>query len=140
MAAFSDYLESGILGYTLRGGSLAQPTKVYLALFTSDPTDAGTGNEVTDSAYARQDAAVGGSISSGWTAPNTSGTGTSVENAKAIEFPAIADGSVTVTHFAVYDATTSGNLLYHGPFATPKTLDVDDIASVAAGSVTVTLK
>lgn len=139
MSAFSDYAEQGILGYLLRGGTFNQPTGTYVALFTSDPTDAGTGNEVADSAYARQDAADGGAISTGWTAPSESGSGYVSSNAKALEFPAIADGQVTVTHFGIYDAATGGNLLFHGAFTTSKTLDVDDVASLAAGSITLTL-
>lgn len=141
MAAFSDYLEEGILNYTLRGQSLTQPTTIYVALFTADPTDANTtANEVDDSAYARQDAADGGAIATGWTAPSVSGSGHVSSNANALEFPPIADGSITVTHFGLYDASTGGNLLYHGEFDTSRTLQVDDVVSVAVGALTITLE
>lgn len=140
MSAFSNYLEQKVLEYTLRGGNLPKPTTIYLALFTSDPTDAGTGTEVSDSAYARQDCADGGAIASGWTAPVVDGIGHSVNNAKEIEFPAFALAVGEVTHFALYDAATSGNLLYHGAFDTPKDLGKGDIASIAPGTVTVALE
>ncbi|CBV42523.1 hypothetical protein [Halomonas elongata] len=140
MAAFSDYLESGILEHTLRGTTLPTPSSIYVALFTSDPTDADTGDEVTDSAYVRQDAAKGDSISSGWTSPTDSGDGKVSSNAKVIQFPPIADGSVTVTHYALYDAQSGGNMLYHGEFTVAKTLEINDVLSVDIGGIQVILR
>ncbi|WP_017430782.1 phage tail fiber protein [Vreelandella jeotgali] len=140
MAAFSDYLEEGILDHTLRGQSLPTPATIYLALYTSDPTDAATGNEVTDSAYVRQDTAKGDSISAGWSSPATSGEGYAVSNAKVLQFPPIADGSVTITHYALYDAQTDGNLLYHGEFTVSKTLEINDVLSVDIGGLQVILR
>ena len=141
MAAFSNFLEQGILNYTLRGQSLTQPTSIYVALFTADPTDANnTANELSDSGYARQDAANGGDIATGWTSPTVSGTGHVCSNAIAMEFPPIVDGSVTVTHFGLYNAATAGDLLYHGAFDTARTLQIDDVVSVSVGSLSITLE
>lgn len=140
MSAFSDYLEDGIINHIFRGSALTQPTAIYVALFSSDPTDANTtANEISDSGYSRQDAADGGVISSGWTAPATSGTSRQTSNAKAMEFPPIVDGQVTVTHFGLYDAATAGNLLFHGAFDTARTLEIDDVVSIAIGALTVSL-
>ncbi|GED43175.1 MULTISPECIES: hypothetical protein [Pseudomonadota] len=140
MAAFSDYLESGILNATLRGQSLSTPSSIYIALFTSDPTDEASGNELTDSAYLRQDAAKGETISNGWTAPTVSGDGMMSSNAKVIQFPPIADGSVTISHYGIFDAQTGGNLLYHGAFTVSKTLEVNDVLSVDIGGVQIILR
>jgi|AntRauTorcE11898_2_1112593.scaffolds.fasta_scaffold103009_1 hypothetical protein len=140
MAAFSDYLESGILDHTLRGQSLPTPATIYLALFTSDPTDASTGQELVDSAYVRQDLAKGGSISSGWTSPATSGEGFAVSNAKVTQFPPIADGSKTISHYGLYDAQTGGNLMYHGEFTVAKTLEINDVLSIDIGGLQVILR
>ena len=57
MAAFSDYLEGAVLDATLRNTSYSSPSTVYLALFTSDPTDAGSGTECSGTNYARQSVA-----------------------------------------------------------------------------------
>ena len=46
MSAFSDYLEAALINATLRGGTYTGGG-VYVALFKADPTDAGTGAEVT---------------------------------------------------------------------------------------------
>lgn len=140
MAAFSDYLEAGILEHTLRGSTLPVPSTIYMALFTSDPTDAKTGIELGDSAYVRQDMAKGGTISSGWTAPATSGTGMAVSNALVIQFPPIADGTVTVTHYGLFDAQIGGNLLYHGSFTVSKTLEINDVLSIDIGGLQVIVR
>ncbi|WP_075881445.1 phage tail fiber protein [Vreelandella massiliensis] len=140
MAAFSDHLEEGILNHTLRGQALSTPATIYMALFTTDPTDAASGNEVTDSAYVRQDMAKGETISSGWTSPSTSGDGTEVSNAKVIQFPPVADGTVTASHYGLYDAQTGGNLLYHGAFTVAKTLEINDVLSIDIGGVKVIVR
>lgn len=140
MSKFSNYTETNIIETTLRGAAFPVPSAVYLALFTADPTDANiTANEVGLAAwpsYVRKDAADGGAISSGWTAP-ADGVST---NAKAITFPPNnGAGNVTVTHIGIYDAATGGNLLYNAPLVASKTLLPGDVISfgIAALSVTV---
>jgi hypothetical protein len=140
MAAFSDYLESGILDHTLRGSTLPTPSTIYLALYTTDPTDGATGAEVIDSAYIRQDMARGGVISSGWTSPTTSGEGKAVSNAQVIQFPPVADGTVTISHYALFDSQTGGNMLYHGAFTVSKTLEINDVLSIDIGGLQVILR
>lgn len=138
MSQFSNYLETNIIESTLRGAAFPIPSAVYVALFTADPTDANvTANEVTLTAwpaYMRQDAAQGGSISSGWTAPSNGQS----SNAKSLTFPANnGTNQVTITHIGLYDASTGGNLLYHAPLQSPKTLLVTDVLSFAIGSLAV---
>lgn len=139
MSQFSDYLEQNIIQTTLRGQAMPVPTGTFVALFTSDPTDSGSGDEVDTAAwpaYERQDAAQGGSVDSGWTSPSDGVT----SNAKALTFPANdGAGAVVVTHIGVYDAATGGNLLYHAPLTSSKTLQVGDVISFAVGSITVTV-
>lgn len=142
MAAFSDYLEEGILQHTLRGQALPVPATIYMALFTQNPTDTGAvaNSELADSMYAREDVAQGGTIGSGWSSPSVSGDGTEVANAKVLQFPPIADGTVTVTHYGLYDAASGGNLLYHGAFTVSKSLEVNDVLSIAVGGLQVVLR
>ena len=52
------------------------PSNVYVALFTTDPTDAGSGTEVSGNGYARQSATF------------SSASGGSTSNSSAIEFTA----------------------------------------------------
>jgi len=136
MAHASDYLENSLLNGILRGTTYTAPSTIYIALFTSDPTDADTGAEVADSAYIRQDAAKGGTVQEGWTAPSD---GVS-SNAKLIQFPAIADGTVTITHYGVYDAQAGGNLLFHSELTTPRDMEVTDVVSFDIGAITVSVR
>ncbi len=140
MSKFSNYTENNIIETTLRGAAFPVPSGIYLALFTADPTDANiVANEVSTAAwpaYARQNAAAGGAISTGWTAPVDGVT----SNAKAITFPANnGAGNVTVTHMGIYDAASGGNLLYHAPLTASKTLQPSDVISFSIGSLTITV-
>jgi hypothetical protein len=126
--AFSDYLENALLNATLRGVAYIAPSTVYVALFTSDPTDTGTGGtEVTGGAYARQ------AIT--FNAP----TAGSASNSADVLFPIATAAWGTITHLAFFDAATAGNMLYSGQLTTAKTIATDDQLKLAAGNVTVTL-
>lgn len=140
MSKFSDYTETNIIQSTLRGIAFPVPAAVYVALFTADPTDANVvAGEVQVAnlpAYARQNAAAAGTIDTGWSAP---ANGVS-SNAKVITFPANnGAAAVTATHIGIYDAATGGNLLYHAPLVSSKTLQVGDVLSFGIGTLTVTL-
>jgi hypothetical protein len=127
MAAMSNYLENALINATLRNTSYTTPTTVYVGLFTADPTDANTGTEVTGGSYARQSGSFG--------APSN---GSSTTNAN-ITFPTATGNWGTVTHFGIYDALTTGNLLYHGALNNSKTIQTGDILKIETGNLTVTL-
>ena len=136
MSAASNYLENAVIESTLRGAAFPTITKIYVALHTNNPTDAG-GNEVTSAlwpSYARQDAAKGGSISSGWTA---AADGVS-KNALQLIFP-VFDGSadLTVTHFSLHTALTGGNMLVYAPLQAPRTVQNGDVFVVDTQKLTV---
>lgn len=133
MSAFSDHLEAALINTTLRGATYTGGS-VFIALFTADPTDAGTGAELTDSGYIRQRAHAT-VASDGFTVPANG----SSSNTKNIIFPAIVDAQKTITHWGIFDAQTSGNLLYHSSMLNPKTLDPTDVLSFPVGSLIVTL-
>ena len=123
----SNYLENALINGTLRGTTYTAPTTTYLALYTTDPTDADTGTEVTGGSYARQSITMG--------APSN-GVST---NSAAIEYPQCTLTWGTVTHVGIRDALTSGNLLYHTPLDTSKTISTGDIFRIAIGNLSVTL-
>jgi len=127
MSELSNHLEDKFLEITLKGGAAYNVATPYLALFSSDPTDSGGGTECNWTNYVRQTMAFG-TISNGTVA--SSGT---------ITFPAVVGANVTITHIGIYDAASTGNLLYHTPLDLAKTLTVDDVMSVASGGISVTL-
>ena len=100
----SDYLEEKILDHVFNLNSLVQPASMYVALFTAAPSDSGGGTEVSGNAYARVEVT---NNSSSWTRTNST-----VVNDNAITFPTpTPSGWGTVTHVALYDAASSGNLI-----------------------------
>ena len=127
MAEMSNYLENALINVTLRATSYTAPTTVYLALYTTDPTDADTGTECSGTAYARQSITFG--------APSN-GVST---NSAVIDFPQAGSAWGTITHIGIRDALTTGNLLYHSPLDTSKTIATGDVFRVASGSLSVTL-
>jgi len=127
MAEMSNFLENALVNATLRNTAYTSPSAVYLALYTSDPTDADSGTEVSGTAYARQ------SIT--FSAPSNGVT----TNSAAIEFPQAGGSWGTVTHVGIRDALTTGNLLYHTPVDASKTIATGDVFRVASGSLSVTL-
>lgn len=113
----SNLMETGLLNLIFDNIALAnignagglQPStadgSVFIALFTTDPTDADTGSEATYTGYAR--IAVG--RTSGFTV-----SGNLATNAAAIVFDICTGGTNTITHFGIYTAVTSGDLLFSG--------------------------
>ena len=127
MAEFSDYLENKVLDHVLRNTSYTSPTTVYVGLFTSDPTDAGSGTEVSGGSYARQSLSV------------TTASGGIVTSSADVTFPQATASWGTISHIGILDALTSGNLLMHTPLTTSKAIDNGDILKITSGNLTVTL-
>ena len=123
----SNYLENALINVTLRATSYTAPTTVYVALYTSDPTDADTGTEVSGGSYARTAVT--------FAAPSN-GVST---NSADVTFPTCTLAWGTVTHIGIRDALTSGNLLYHTPLDASKTIDLGDIFKITTGNLSVTL-
>lgn len=130
MTAFSNYLENKVLDHTLRGasGAYTAPTTVYVGLFTSDPTDAGSGTEVSGGSYAREAVTFGTAASSG-----------SISNTAAVVFATASASWGTITHIGILDNSTGGNLMYHGAVTTSKTISSGDTFSISIGNLTVSL-
>jgi len=128
MSAISNYLENALINATLRNTTYTSPSVVYAGLFTSDPTDAGSGTEVSGGSYARK------AIT--FAAPSN---GVTTNSAAACEFDQATGSWGTITHFGIFDALSGGNLLYHGALTTSKTIASGDVFKFPTSSVTVTL-
>lgn len=127
MAEMSNYLENALINATLRATTFTSPATVYVGLYTSDPTDANSGTECSGGSYARKSATFG--------SPSNGVSTTSAD----ITFDQATSSWGTISHIGILDALTSGNLLYHTPLDTSKTIDTGDIFKIASGSLTVTL-
>lgn len=136
MSAASDYLENELLDHSLATGSFTAPAGVYVGLFTSaDSTgataanlEAGTlTNEVSGNGYSRQSATFGAA------------SGGSASNSGNITFTASGGNWGTITHVAVHDASTAGNVLFYGALTTPKTIEDGDSFQIATSNLTISL-
>jgi hypothetical protein len=127
MANMSDYLEIKLLNETLNGVAFTAVDNPYISLHTADPTDTGTGAEVSGGSYAR--------VASSFA---TATTGSVVTDATAT-FPTATASWGTVGWIGLWDAASSGNMLYHTALDAPKTIDSGDIFKITTGNLSVTL-
>lgn len=127
MAEFTDYLENKIIDHMLRNQAYTPPSTVYVALFTSATDDTGGGTEVSGGSYARQAVTLG--AASGGASSNTAD----------ITFPQATAAWGTITHVALMDAETGGNMLMHSPLDESKTVNNGDTFKINAGDLDVTV-
>ncbi len=127
MAEMSNYLENALINATLRATTFTSPATVYVSLHTADPTDDGSGTEVSGGSYARKSAT--------FASPSNGASSTSAD----VTFDQATGSWGTITHIGIWDASTSGNLLYHTALTASKAIATGDIFKIASGSLTVTL-
>lgn len=126
MSAMSDYLELKVLDHVLGTTSYTMPSAVYLGLSTGSFGDDNSGTELSGSNYSRK-AITFASAANGTTS-----------NDSTIEFSAATGSWGTVSHWALFDAASSGNMLIHGAFSAAKTIATGDIVRVATGDLDIT--
>ena len=126
MSAMSDYLELKFLDHFTGTASTSAPSAVYLGLATGSIGDDASGSELTGNNYSRK-AITFASASSGSIASNAN-----------VEFDPATGSWGDVSHWGIFDASSSGNLLFHGSFTSAKTIASGDILKVASGSLTIT--
>ena len=144
MSAASSYLEVKVLSHVLTSTAYSQPSGRYVALFTNTSGNAlanlqnGTlTDEISTSStgYARQTAT--------FAAPATTGTGlsavTNTSTNATITFPTATADWGTITHIAVMDAATAGNVLFFGAVATSKSILNGDTFQITSGNLSVAL-
>lgn len=124
--SFTNDLETRVLQWALTTGSPTRPTAWYVGLFTAAPGEAGGGTEVAGNAYVRE--AVTFTVS-----------GNTASNDAAIEWPTATGSWGTVTHVAVFDASTSGNMLVYATLTAAKTISTGDVLRIPLGDLDVTL-
>lgn len=131
----SSFLENKILDHLLEGTSYSAPTSLWIALFTADTgleTNAPT-SEVSGGGYARKE--VKGSTGLTFAAAVDGAT----SNEQNIEFVEATASWGTVTHAALMDDSTAGNVLIWGVLTTPKTIENEDVFRIKAGDLDVTM-
>ena len=126
--SLTNSFETSVLTWLLTNGtpSPVRPTAWYLGLFTAAPGEAGGGTELSGSGYARQ--SITFTVS-----------GNNASNNAAIEFPTASGSWGTITHVAVFDASTSGNMIAYASLTASKTIDTGDVLRVPTGDLDINL-
>ena len=163
MSAASDYLEDKLLDHGLNfgNGSLTvgsgrgytPPATVYVALFADsgsgvaaalESNTSGTAAtskfgyyEINNGSYARQ------TITFANAGASTTGT---IRSNATVSFPVATANYQTagstgqvVTHLALMDASTSGNVLFYGALTTSKTVSSGDQFTISSGNLSISL-
>lgn len=130
MGSFSNHWENKILDHIFGKNNYSPPT-IYVGLSTADPLDDASGlSEPIGNGYART-----ATSSSDW---NTASDGI-INNANELTFSEATGSWGTITHFALFDAVTGGNMLCHGSLNQPRAIVSGDRARLAAGDLNVYL-
>lgn len=125
--SFSDYTEAKLLDYLFSGAAFTPPATLYVALYTTQPTDAGGGVEVTGGAYAR--VAV---TNNNTNFPAATGTSPTVKNNGTVfTFTTATANWGTVTAWGLFDASSAGNLIaWSRLLFNPKVVTADNTTDV----------
>jgi hypothetical protein len=124
--SFSNHLETLVLQWAFTTGSATRPTQWHVALYTAAPSDTGGGTEVSGNGYAR-------------VAATFTVSGNLATNASSLEWAAATGSWGTVTHAAVFDAATGGNMLAHGALTSARTINSGDTLRIPSGDLDITL-
>ena len=125
--SFSDFWEGEILDHLFGIGAYAAPT-MYVGLSTADPLDNASGlAEPGAGSYARVACAAWSRVAD------------EIDNDAAITFPEATAGWGTITHVALFDAITAGNMLVSFALGAGVTVSTGETARFAAGELNVTL-
>jgi hypothetical protein len=124
--SLSNTFETRVLTWLLTGNAVTRPSSFYLGLFTSDPGETGAGTEVSGGAYVRE-------------AATFSVTGDTATTTAAVEWPVATADWGTITHVAVHDALTGGNIIAYAALTASKTINTDDVFRIPASDLDITI-
>jgi hypothetical protein len=130
MAGFTQTWENNILNRVFRNQTVTFPSTVYVALYTTNPTDTNEGTEVSGGSYARQAVTFG--------AP--SGNPAVIANSANVDFPVATANWGTITGFAIHSAASgTGNMIIWGTLTTSKSISTDDQARFLTNALQIQL-
>ena len=138
MAGFSNYLKDLALNVLFRDTTFSQPANLYVALFSTMPSDAGAGGvELSGTGYARVAIPT---TAAAWSAP-AAGTGTQrvIDNVGVVDFGTAgsdwAPSGTPCVGFGLYDASSGGNYWGGNSFASSKIIQSGDPVRFNAGAL-----
>lgn len=130
MSALSNAYENAVLNHLFDNTALTSPTTVYVGLFTSDPTDAGSGTEVSGGSYARVAASF------------AAASGGSITTDADVSFTTATANWGTISHIGVFSSlsgSASTDMIVHGALDVSKEILSGDTFVITSGNLTITL-
>lgn len=129
MSGLSTYMVASIMAWIKSTAMPADPAAVYVALYSSDPTDSGSGGtDVT----ATLDASGRKAVTFGAVVAKV------ITSNADVDF-GLADAGASVTHFGVWDAASAGNMIGSAALTTPRTFVTGDPVKFPSGSLSIDL-
>jgi hypothetical protein len=129
VASYSNYLENAVLNWLFNQTPMTL-SSVYVALYTSAPSDNGGGTEVSGNNYARAEVATTNTNF----LPATNGT---IKNALTINFNVPSGNWGTVTHIGLFDSATGGNLLMWAPLQQSRVVTTGSTVNINQNQLTI---
>lgn len=125
MGSLSDYAENELIDHVFVASYTSVAT-VYVGLSTADPLDDASGlAEPSGDNYAREAITFGAASSR------------NVTQDALVTFNQASGTWGTITHWAIFDDLTAGNMLAHGALSTSKEVVANNTPSIASGEVVI---
>ena len=131
------YTENALLNHLFRGQAYTTLGTLYLGVGKSAPNEAGTGfTEPTAPSYARYEIT---SNTTNWTEPISG----SLSNSTAFRFTEAEESWTTaaapLTHWALFDAPTGGNMLFFGSLLKAQEVPAGGILEIPQNALVTTI-
>jgi hypothetical protein len=124
---FSNFLADSLINATTRAIDYSTPAKVWVALYTTDPTKEDVGTEVDQASYNRLEVTI--------TEP-VDGVST---NANEMKWSTATTAWGVISYVGIRDAEVDGNLLYFTNLEEAKDIQVGDQFQIVVDNLTLTL-
>ncbi|GHV49954.1 hypothetical protein FACS1894216_01280 [Synergistales bacterium] len=131
MPNMSNELENKLLDFLFRGQPFPQIQSIYVAMFTTKPTDAEPGAEPAAPSYGR--AAITCNLNA-WSATNapdsravSTGSSGTTYNIEEIKFPDPEQDWGNIRYIGLFDAPAGGTYLYWSELTNPRDFIIGDV-------------
>jgi len=124
---FSNFLADSLINATTRAIDYSTPAKVWVALYTTNPTKEDVGTEVSEASYTRLEVTI---------TPPVDGVST---NANEMKWSTATTAWGVISHVGIRDAEVGGNLLYFTNLEEAKDIQVGDQFQIVVDNLTLTL-
>ena len=124
---FSNYLANKIISATVRNQPYTTPAKVWVALYTTDPTKDDVGAEVKEPSYNRQELSMSVPVNG------------ETKNTAQVDFAEATSNWGLVTYIGIRDQAFDGNLLYFTEIDNAKNILSGDQLRIDVDKLTIKL-